>query len=60
MTENDWECLEMAGNDREWLCFSGDFGTTGLWDFGTSGLRDIAGDARIFFVVSWSRGLVVS
>ena len=32
----------------------------GLRDDGTSGLRDIAGDARIFFVVPRTRSLVVS
>ena len=34
-------------------------GTSGRRDFGTSGLRDIAGDARIFFVVPRTRSLVI-
>ena len=47
MPENAWEWL------RKTVFFRG------LRDDGTLGLRDIAGDARIFFVVPRTRGLVV-
>ncbi len=66
----------MAEKDWEWLCFSGDFKTTGLRDFGilrampaffllsrglvVSSSRSLVVSSSRGLVVSWSRVLVVS